>query len=118
MPKKPGLELIDTPVAVGNPAAASAMAIDQSHIEEFASAEETSIIRCRKPPKGIYFTVPPEIEKPWKNRRFYFMLEIEGHDPYIVAPHIAKQRTEEDTIRPILIVRYREDGRRGRAVAP
>ena len=48
----------------------------------------------------------PETGKPWKNRAFYCLLEMEGRDPYIVAPAIAKQKTEEDTIRPILIVRY------------
>ena len=35
------------------------------------------------------------------------MLQMEGRDPYIVDPEIAKQKQEEeDTIRPILIVRY------------
>jgi hypothetical protein len=96
-----------TPITVGNPSAAASLAIDQSHIEEFANAEEgSSIVRCRRPPKGIFFTVLPETTEKWKNRAFYFLLEIEGRDPYIVAPHIAKQKTEEDVIRPILIVRY------------
>jgi hypothetical protein len=109
MSKKPTLGLVDDlemPVTVGNPAAADALAIDQSHIEEFANAEEASDVRCRKPPKGIYFTVLPEKGKPWENRAFYWLLELEGHDPYIVAPGVAKQKKDEDVIRPILIVRY------------
>ena len=48
----------------------------------------------------------PETGKPWKNRAFYFLLQMEGRDPYIVAPAIAKQKKEEDMIRPVLIVRY------------
>ena len=49
----------------------------------------------------------PETGKPWKDRGFYFLLQMEGRDPYIVAPAIAKQKQEEeDTIRPVLIVRY------------
>ena len=44
--------------------------------------------------------------QPWKNRAFYFLLQMDGRDPYIVAPAIAKQKTEEDTIRPVLVVRY------------
>ena len=109
MSKKLTLGLVDDlemPVTVGNPAAADALAIDQSHIEEFANAEEASDVRCRKPPKGIYFTVLPEKGKPWENRAFYWLLELEGHDPYIVAPGVAKQKKDEDVIRPILIVRY------------
>ena len=54
----------------------------------------------------MFFTVRPETGKPWKDRGFYFLLEMEGRDPYIVAPAIAKQKKEEDTIRPVLIVRY------------
>ena len=61
---------------------------------------------CEKPPKGHYFTVRPEPVKPWKDRAFYFLLEIEGRDPYIVAPAIAKLKADEDVIRPVLIVRY------------
>ena len=109
MPKKPELGLVEElkmPITVGNPAAAASLAIDQSHLEEFASKEETSIVRCRKPPKGIYFTVIAEKEKPWGNRKFYYLLEIEGRDPYLVAPVIAQQRAEEDVIRPVLIVRF------------
>jgi hypothetical protein len=95
------------PISVGNPAAADSLAIDQSHMEEFTSAEEKSPgVRFGRPPKGIYFTVPAETTKPWKDRAFYFLLEMEGRDPYIVAPNIAKQKTDEDVIRPILIVRY------------
>jgi hypothetical protein len=64
-------------------------------------------VQCQRPPKGIFFTVWPETEKPWKNRSFYFLLELEGRDPYIVAPEIAKKKKdEEDTIRRVLVVRY------------
>jgi hypothetical protein len=95
------------PITVGNPAAAASLAIDQSHMEEFASVEErSSVVEFGKPPKGIYFTVPPEPTKPWRDRAFYFLLEMEGRDPLIVAPDIANQKKEEDVIRPVLIVRY------------
>lgn len=100
------------PITVGNPASAASLAIDQSHLEEFAIAEEKSPdVRYGKPPKGVYFTVLPETGTTvaeWKNRAFYFLLEIEGRDPLIVAPDIAKQKIAEgeDVIRPILIVRY------------
>jgi hypothetical protein len=51
--------------------------------------------------------VRPELDKPWKNRGFYFLLEVEGRDSYLVAPAIAKaKQSDEDTIRPVLIVRY------------
>ena len=95
------------PITVGNPAAAASLAIDQSHMEDFTNAkDEAGDVECRRPPKGIYFTVRKETTEPWKDRKFYFLLQIEGRDPYIVAPHIAKLKQEEDTIRPVLIVRY------------
>jgi hypothetical protein len=100
-------EATATPINVGNPMDAASLAIDQSHLEEFASVEEKSDhVRCDKPPKGIYFTVRAEKTKQWKDRGFYYMLQIEGRDPYLVAPHIAKLKKDEDVIRPILIVRY------------
>jgi hypothetical protein len=101
-----GLEL---PIKVGNPLRASDLAIDQSHMEEFAMAEEgPSEVECAKPPKGIYFTVIRETNKDWQNRRFYCMLEVKDRDPYLVAHAIAKQKIDEgeDTIRKVLIVRY------------
>jgi hypothetical protein len=33
-------------------------------------------------------------------------LEIPGRDSYLVAPEIAKEKNDEDVIRPILLVRY------------
>ena len=49
------------PISVGNPMPAARLAIDQSHMEEFATAEErSSDVSSDKPPKGIYFTVRPE----------------------------------------------------------
>jgi hypothetical protein len=55
----------------------------------------------------VYFTVRAETPgEPWKNRAFYFLLELEGRDPYIVAPAIAKVKEDEDVIRPVLLVRY------------
>jgi hypothetical protein len=96
------------PITVGNPAAAASLAIDQEHLEEFADPDaRSSIVECRRPVKGIFFTARPELEKPWKDRAFYFVLELEGRDPYIVAPAIANQKKdEEDTIRPVMLVRY------------
>ena len=105
----PKLHAVDdiTPVTVGNPAAASALAIDQSHLEEYANpGAESAVVECRRPAKGHFFTVRPEPSKPWKDRAFYFLLQIEGRDPYIVAPAVAEEKKEEDTIRPVLIVRY------------
>jgi hypothetical protein len=99
----------EPPIKVGNPVTAASLAIDQSHMEEFAMAEEgPSEVLCAKPPKGIYFAVKPETGKPWQNRRFFFMLEVKGRDPFLVAPAIAQQKKNEgeDTIRPVLIVRY------------
>ena len=96
------------PITVGNPAAAASLAIDQAHLEELASPDaKSSVVECRRPIKGHFFTVRPELEKPWKDRAFYFLLQLEGRDPYIVAPAIAaKKKDEEDTIRPVLLVRY------------
>jgi hypothetical protein len=95
------------PITVGNPMDAASLAIDQSHMEEFASVEDKSDdVKCGKPPKGLFFTVRAEMTKQWKDRAFYYMLQIEGRDPYLVAPHIAKLKKDEDVIRPVLIVRY------------
>jgi hypothetical protein len=95
------------PVTVGNPDAIDDLAIDQSHLEEYADpGSESAVVECRRPAKGHFFTVRPETTKPWKDRRFYFLLELEGRDPYVVVPSIAKQKQEEDTVRPVMIVRY------------
>jgi hypothetical protein len=97
------------PVTVGNPFDAASLAIDQVHLEELADPDaKSSVVQCRKPPKGMFFTVRPEPEKPWKDRGLYWMLEMEGRDPYIVAPAIAKVKKDEgeDTLRPMLLVRY------------
>jgi hypothetical protein len=96
------------PETVGNPDAADDLAIDQSHLEEYANpGSESAVVECVRPPKGIFFTVRAETGKlPYKDRAFYFLLQIEGRDPYLVAPKIAEQKSEEDTIRPVLIVRY------------
>src|SRR5258708_2822744 len=49
------------PVTVGNPVAAASLAIDQSHLEEFASIEEeSSVVASQRPPKGVFFTVRKE----------------------------------------------------------
>jgi hypothetical protein len=111
----PKLHAVDTtddiaPVTVGNPDAAADLAIDQEHLEEYVnsgSEGEPGDVVCERPPKGIFFTVPAEQGKPWQNRGFYWYLEMEGRDPYIVHPSIAEQKKdEEDTLRPVLIVRY------------
>ena len=97
------------PVTVGNPLSAADLAIDQSHMEEFTMIEEgPAEVTCAKPPKGTFFAVYQETGTPWENRRFYFMLEVPDRDPYLVAPAIAKLKKAEgeDTIRPVLIVRY------------
>jgi hypothetical protein len=95
------------PITVGNPEAAASLAIDQSHMDEFVNMEEeSSIVECRRPPKGIFFTVRSETTKPWQDRGFYFLLQLEGRDPYLVTPDIANQKKDEDVIRPVLIVRY------------
>ena len=56
----------------------------------------------------LFFTVFQETGTPWENRRFYFMMEVPGRDPFLVHPTIAKQKKAEgeDTIRPVLIVRF------------
>jgi hypothetical protein len=104
---EPKLEVVDpiAPVTVGDPAAAADLAIDQSHLEDYADIDfESSVVECKKPPKGIYFAARKEVGEKWQDRAYYFFLEIEGRDPYIVVPSIAKQK-EEDTIRPALLVR-------------
>jgi hypothetical protein len=108
---KPKLHTVDAdgiaPVTVGNPANAADLSIDQAHLEEFTNlTSESSVVECRRPPKGIFFTVRRENGKPWQDRKFFFVLQVEGRDPYLVAPAIAEQKKEEDTIRPVLIVRY------------
>src|SRR5262249_2540899 len=97
------------PITVGNPASAAAFAIDQSHMEDFATEaeENSSVVEGRRPPRGMYFTVLPEEKgKPMQNRGYFFQLEIPGRDPYRVTPEMAKKHSEEDVIRPILLVRY------------
>jgi hypothetical protein len=96
------------PISVGDPMEAESLTIDQSHMEDFANAEEeeSSDVKFGKPPKGIYITVRAETTKPWKDRGLFFLLEIAGRDPFIVAPSIAKKKADEDVIRPVLIVRY------------
>jgi hypothetical protein len=112
MAKQPNLRPVDNeidiaPVTVGNPSAAADLAIDQSHLEEYASAgSESAVVECQRPAKGLFFTVRPEKGKPWKDRALYFLLQMEGRDPYVVDPKVAEQKKEEDTIRPVLIVRY------------
>jgi hypothetical protein len=68
--------------------------------------EKSSLVESQRPPKGVFFTVRAETTKQWKDRKFYFMLQMEGRDPYLVAPDIANQKKDEDVIRPVLIVRY------------
>jgi hypothetical protein len=114
MAQKPNLRPIEAdgddriaPITVGNPDATDDLAIDQAHLEEYANpGTESGVVECERPPRGIFFTVRPETGKPWKNRNFYFLLQMEGRDPYLVTPKIAEQKKEEDTIRPVLIVRY------------
>jgi hypothetical protein len=96
-----------TPIDVGTLDDIAGLAIDQSHLDELVNPEaESSNVEYGRPPKGIFFTVKPEAGKPYKNRAFFFILELEGRDPYFIPEAIAKQKSEEDTIRPIFLVRY------------
>jgi hypothetical protein len=109
--KKPDLRAVDNndpdaPVTVGNPDAVDELAIDQAHLEEYANpGTESAVVKCEKPPRGIYFTVKAETGTSLKDRGFYFLLEMEGRDSYLVSPKIQAQKNEEDTVRPVLIVR-------------
>jgi hypothetical protein len=95
------------PLSVGNPVSAAALAINQSHLEEFATqGVQSSVVLCERPRKGIFFTVRKEKTKQWGDRGFFFLLQLEGHDPYLVSPEIAKLKADEDVIRPVLLVRY------------
>jgi hypothetical protein len=97
------------PITVGNPLDAASLAIDQDHLEELADPDaKSSVVECRRPPKGVFFTVRAEVEKKWKDRGLYWILQIEGRDPLLVVPAIAEQKKdqEEDTLRALLLVRY------------
>jgi len=95
------------PISVGNPVSISQFIVDQKHMEEFTKAEEeqASMVEVKRPPRGTYFTVPKEEEgKP--NSLLVFLLELPGHGTYLLTPAIAKEHSDEDVIRPILLVRY------------
>ena len=97
------------PIAVGM-RKASALAISQDHMEEFATADEgPAEVSCARPPQTVFFTTCPETSKPWQNRRFYYWMEVEDYDiPFLVEETIAKKKklAGETIIRPVLIVRY------------
>jgi hypothetical protein len=98
-----------TPLTVGEADDAASLAIDQRHMEDFASLDmEPGTVECRRPPKGAFFTVMPEkANETWQNRAYYFVLELENRDPCLVAKPIADAKKDgEDTIRPILLVRF------------
>ena len=73
------------PITVGNPLDITGLAIDQAHLEELADPDaKSSVVECRRPPKGLYFAVRPEkwwITKSmilgWITRRQY----LEHHEP-------------------------------------
>jgi hypothetical protein len=96
------------PAIVGDPADAASMAIDQKHLEEFVDAEsQSSVVESCKPPRGTFFTVMPEkAGEKWRNRAFFFLLEAPERDPCLVDASIAQAKKDEDTIRPVLLVRY------------
>jgi hypothetical protein len=98
----------EAPITVGEVVDAASLAIDQKHMEDYASFDmEPGAVECRRPPKGAYFTILPEAGGTWRNRAYYFVLETEGRDPHLVAHAIAEaKKDEEDTIRPILLVRF------------
>ena len=67
------------PMSVGNPDAAADLAIDQSHMEEFATVEDSSSeVVCDKPPKGIFFTVRPETGQALEGSRVLFPAADKG----------------------------------------
>jgi hypothetical protein len=97
------------PITVGEPDDAATLAIDQQHMDEFLKVDvNAGVVECKRPPKATFFTVLPEPEPgKWRNRAFYFMLEPEGRDPCLVEGKIAEvKKADEDTIRPVLLVRY------------
>ena len=95
------------PISVGNPMAADSLrSISRTWRSSPPPRRSPPMSSASKPPKGVFFTVRPEPVKPWQDRAFYFLLEMKDRDPYIVAPAIAKQKKDEDVIRPVLIVRY------------
>ena len=97
------------PITVGNPNPTSiaSFVIDQSHMEEFTKTEEekSSVVEVKRPPRGTFFTIPKE-EKDKPNSLFVFLLELPGRDTYIVTPATANKHSDEDVIRPVLLVRY------------
>ena len=105
------------PISVGNPAAADcSRSINRTWRSSPPPRKSPSMSEFEKPPKGHYFTVRAEPTKPWKDRAFYFLLEIEGRDPYIVAPAIAKLKSGRgrDSARSDCPLCH--DGGRGRVV--
>jgi len=98
-----------TPINVGEPSDAASLAIDQKYLEDFLQTDmKPGVVECKRPPKATFFTIRKEDPKgAWKDRAIYFLLEPEGRDPYLVPPAIAaKKKEDEDTIRPVLLVRY------------
>jgi hypothetical protein len=99
-------------VTAVNPSRASAFAIPQDHMQELLTegGGTSSAVECRRPPKGHFFTVQSETGGVWENRGFYFLLEIEGRDAYLVDPRLAKEKLDrqedDDVIRPVLLVRF------------
>jgi len=95
------------PISVGDPSSIASFIIDQSHVEEFTKTEEekSSVVKSERPPKGTFFTVPKE-EKNSPNSRLVFLLELPGRETYLLTPAIATEHSDEDVIRPVLLVRY------------
>lgn len=95
------------PISVGNPISIASFIIDQKHMEDYTQAEEekSSVVEVKRPPRGTYFTVP-EAEEGKPNSLFVFLLELPGRESYLLTPAIAKEHSDEDVIRPILLVRY------------
>ena len=97
------------PLSVGDPANSASLKIDQSHLDEYFADKEavSSVVGCERPPKGVFFTVLPEPNLPSQNRGLYWVLQLEGRDPYLVTPDIAEQKKgDEDVLRPVFLVRY------------
>jgi hypothetical protein len=99
----------DAPITIGEPCDAAALAINQKHMEDYLKVDtKAGVVECKIPPKATYFTVLPEKDPDnLKNRAFYFLLEPADRDPLLLAASIAEmKKDDEDTIRPILLVRY------------
>ena len=106
------------PITVGNPDAVADLAIDQSHLEEFANlASESAVVECRRPARGVFFTVKREVKQALGRSRLLFRAADGGTRS---LPRRAPDRETEDgggRDPPRLARSLCHHGRRGRPVA-